>query len=229
MPRLRQAQEEAKHDVLLTIGTDKMEAAKHKPKRGDVREDGMIFWKNTTWLTADKFEQYRKLHAESVKRYTDRNKEKRKIYFDKWYSENKQVHRAIGKSWANKNKETVKKIQKRYYEKNKSKILKTSKEWNKKNPEKYRLLKRTIEGRRRARINQNSKNLTKNQNKIIKCFYEQAQRMESRLGIKFHVDHIVPIALGGMHTPTNLQVLPASLNVKKHAREVYRWSELQLN
>ena len=36
-------------------------------------------------------------------------------------------------------------------------------------------------------------------------------------GIVFHVDHIIPMKLSGLHMETNLQLLPAHLNqVKKN-------------
>jgi len=33
---------------------------------------------------------------------------------------------------------------------------------------------------------------------------------------KFHVDHIIPISLGGEHHPDNIQVVPAKLNLQKN-------------
>jgi len=37
-------------------------------------------------------------------------------------------------------------------------------------------------------------------------------------GEEYHVDHIIPLAKGGLHHPDNLQVLPADLNLKKGAK-----------
>lgn len=33
---------------------------------------------------------------------------------------------------------------------------------------------------------------------------------------EYHVDHIIPISLGGLHHPDNLQYLPKEMNLKKH-------------
>jgi hypothetical protein len=55
--------------------------------------------------------------------------------------------------------------------------------------------------------------------KAIKCFYEIARRVTQCTGIRFEVDHIVPLrgrTVSGLHVPTNLRVIPKSMNSKKH-------------
>lgn len=44
---------------------------------------------------------------------------------------------------------------------------------------------------------------------------EYRKRVSRCLGIEHELDHIVPLALGGMHCPSNLQVLPRSINARK--------------
>lgn len=51
-------------------------------------------------------------------------------------------------------------------------------------------------------------------------FYRVAKLMTRRYGVEFEVDHIVPIAAGGKHHPSNLQVLRRDLNRKKGAKLV---------
>jgi hypothetical protein len=199
----------------MTIVDDKTEK---RHKRGDVREDGKIFWKRTkgknTWLTPDKFEQYRAKHANGVKLYCRRNKQARKEYFDKWYSENRHIHQKLGKEWAKKNRK---------------KVLEYQRTSRSRKPDYYRMKYSFYGSRRRAKMLSVDKPLTKNQEKIIKVFYQQAKRLQKMLGIEFHVDHIVPVSKGGLHVPSNLQVLPASLNMLKSDRMVFRWSQYQPN
>ena len=38
------------------------------------------------------------------------------------------------------------------------------------------------------------------------------------LGANFHMDHIMPLALGGTNTDDNIQLLTATCNLKKHAK-----------
>ena len=45
--------------------------------------------------------------------------------------------------------------------------------------------------------------------------YEAARRVSECLGIKFHVDHIIPLSKDGKHAPHNLQIVPAKWNLSK--------------
>jgi hypothetical protein len=210
----------------MTIVNDKIE---RRHKRGDVREDGKIFWKSNRWLTPEKFEEYRKAHTAEVRRYYSRNSESRKAYTLKWYSENKEAHKQSGYKWASENKEKVKEIQRNFYKKYPERKAASFERWRKNNPIKAKIMACNRVAKRRAKMEGTSAHLNENQLSIVKCFYIQAKRLQERLGIKFHVDHIVPLSKGGMHTPTNLQVLPASLNFRKNCFHIYRWTELQLN
>lgn len=53
---------------------------------------------------------------------------------------------------------------------------------------------------------------------VLLVMYATRKRVSDCTGILHHVDHIVPIAHGGKHTPVNLRVIPAKLNLRKHAK-----------
>jgi 5-methylcytosine-specific restriction endonuclease McrA len=185
-----------------------------KPQRGDIREDGKVFWSNTSkslggkqrWITQEQFARYKETFNKSSKKYYTKNREKI-------------IKRANG--WIKNNKEKVNKA-KRQRRKSNLKILQKEIEYRKKNKH----LRRANNAKRKAIKRQTSAILTTSQKQIISCLYSQATRLEDRFGIKFHVDHIIPLSRGGMHIPTNLQVIPATINISKNCHRVFRWAEL---
>ena len=86
-------------------------------------------------------------------------------------------------------------------------------EWSKNNKS-----RKMANVRKYQAIKRNSKVLCGDSN-IIKVFYDAAKRVGKCIGVKFHVDHIVPLSLGGSHHQNNLQWVPCMWNLSKHNRE----------
>jgi hypothetical protein len=188
-----------------------------KHKRGDVREDGMVFWARyrgtkEIWVTQEKFELNKKRHALQEKKFRDGNENLLKIRRKENRIKNgDHIRKREREWWANNPEKTKVLIQRKY--KNQS-------------PEKRSQIMRVVFANRRARILNQTPNLNEDQKKIIKCFYYQAHRLEKRFGLKFHVDHIIPIARGGLHEPKNLQVIPKKINQQKNAHKIFIWAKL---
>lgn len=180
-----------------------------KVKMGDTREDGMIFWKGSRWLTPEKFTQYKKKQKEyALKFESNTNYRKLKRYKNKkYYQENIE-------------KERLRSIEKynRLSDEKKSEIKERKKKWHIEN-------KSNIKASKERRRQREKSFLSEKQLKTIAVFYTQSKRLSQIFNTKFHVDHIVPLNKGGMHIPSNLQVMPARLNLLKGQNKIFKWSE----
>jgi len=87
----------------------------------------------------------------------------------------------------------------------------------KKNPQKIC----AMASKRRASIrNRTPSWLTTDDFWLIEEAYSLAQMRTKLFGFKWHVDHILPLhgkKVSGFHVPTNLQVIPATVNQRKAA------------
>jgi hypothetical protein len=185
-------------------------------RRGYIREDGKIFWvkvkrKYDIWITKEKYEEYKRLQREYNNKYSrkeDYYKNKR-INNKEYYQNNIEKERKRGKDKRDRmTKEQLEKLKE--YKRN----------WHKKN-----VFKKMVSKHRRRELEKNNAPLTKNQAAIIATFYKQSKRLKKRLGIEFHVDHIIPLFMGGKHDPCNLQVIPARINLQKSYSKIFRWAE----
>lgn len=108
--------------------------------------------------------------------------------------------------------------------------VRRAREWNIKNPEAIRVCRKnwkvhnkhkinSYTAKRRAKlINATPKWLKKEQLQEIEGFYESARERYLETGVRFHVDHIVPLngkTVCGLHVPWNLQILPEKENLSK--------------
>ena len=115
----------------------------------------------------------------------------------------------------------------RYYEKNKD-IVKAKaqarplehqrrykEKYRKANPEKARIV---CNARRRRYREATPSWLTTEQKDNIKQLYIEAQKLTELTGVRYEVDHIIPLIndiVCGLHVPWNLQVIPKLENLKK--------------
>lgn len=121
-----------------------------------------------------------------------------------------------------------KEYHKKWYEANKEKIIKRTSQYNLINKENHLNYRRTAYKNNRAkeilraaiRENRIKQHQTPSWADLteINTIYKQATRRSLIEGIKYHVDHIIPLngdLVSGLHVPDNLQVIPASLNLSK--------------
>lgn len=166
-------------------------------KFGDVRADGMIFYKYRQPLQLKK---------------------------DGFYSEHWLSKQAFDKqtqnrnNWVLKNPSKVYNYIKNWRKNNPNSVAKISKRYRNNNPEKNALF---CAKRRAENIKATPKWLTKEHLEQIEDFYIIAKMFQLYTGQQYHVDHIVPLRgknVSGLHTPWNLQVILAKENLSKGNR-----------
>ncbi len=136
-----------------------------------------------------------------------------KEYHQKRYLDNKEKMLAQSKRWAEENKEKRNAISQKWRDDNRDAFRLSCKKSTKKNIDK----KLSNNAKRRSlRI---QRTVAWANEKEIQKHYAFAKFMEwITLGIKYHVDHIVPLQgknVCGLHTHDNLQVIRATQNLKK--------------
>lgn len=188
----------------------------------------MVFWaygngypNNEYWITPEKFNDIYKKRQETTKKNYEENKEKRSIQRKERRKNNREQYLLVAKTGRERNKEKIREYFRNYHKNHKDKIALANKKWRQKN---WARMSGLLAKYRTKKTSQ-TPDLSKESKMIITSLFEQAQRLSKTLGIPFEVDHINPISLGGTHAPSNLQVIPRSVNRKKHNKKIFVWSE----
>jgi hypothetical protein len=130
------------------------------------------------------------------------------------------VYRKYGRDHYAANAEKISAKHRAYVSCNKDKILAGKKAYRDANPEKVAY----EAALRRSTVQRKTPSwLTMDDLWIIKEVYALAKLRTEMTGFKWHVDHIIPLrgkTVSGLHVPTNLQVIPAKVNLKKGATYV---------
>lgn len=140
----------------------------------------------------------------AVKR--EANRDKSRAYFkERWHSIPLEERKERKRKW---------------YDANREKAIAYTAQWERDNPEQAKAIKEIVSHRRRTRIRKSDGSFTQADLKAIlsaqshKCAY---CRIDLRKA-KRHLDHIMPLVLGGSNDKTNLQYLCAGCNLSKGAK-----------
>ena len=132
----------------------------------------------------------------------------------RWRAENPERARAIARKWQGENLKKRRAHNRKSYAKN----INARRERRR---EKYALNPAAAfagDARRRARKANATVPLTWLEKLRIEELYEIAKARTVQTGVEHHVDHDRPLALGGLHHPDNMMVIPAAVNLAKGAR-----------
>lgn len=140
----------------------------------------------------------------------------------KYYAEHKDACLARQKKWVNNNKESIKAYRTEWNAANQDYISKYNasrsermKKYRAENPSSSRIHRLN----RRARKKKNGGILSIGlADKLFKLQKGKCPCCGKPLGNDYHMDHRMPLALGGANEDSNMQLLTATCNLQKHAK-----------
>lgn len=144
--------------------------------------------------------------------WEERNPDKVASYRANHYAKHASSVLAKQAAYRANNPDCVRATQERYYAANKEKKSTYRRQWVEAN--RYRV--RTYNHARRvANVGKLSADIVNRlvSQQIGKCVY-----CDKQLGAKYHIDHRIPLALGGTNTDENIQLLCRTCNLKKGAK-----------
>lgn len=153
-------------------------------------------------------EDYKARNAIRAKLWYEKNREKALARINAQAKLKKSQKAEYDKQYYLKNKEKKRLYYEEWYAKDPSKAIDNVRSWRKEHPVEHSL----HNGARRAKTNG------------VKIVKEEIHNWESRvcplcnkiIEDKHHIDHIVPLSMGGKHEVTNLQLTHPVCNLRKH-------------
>jgi len=182
---------------------EEFDALPTKRKSGEVRADGYLFSSYGPQVLKDGTLTIREIWS------SPRSFRKSRDSVAKYYRKNKiELNR--------KRKEKLRAGYGNYRE--------TQKEGHRRFRERNRAARSTAQKERNALTLGFYRQLPEQKRLMIDAFYDCARRVTECTGIKHQVDHIAHIFGDGWHVPSNLQVVPQSVNIRK-GRNAFVYAE----
>jgi len=168
--------------------------------------------------------RWRAINAEAVREYrreyAKKNRQRLADYLRGWYVANRvqAIQYASDARAANPVKISAAKAA--YYRRNKERLLRATRAWRLANPEKHRLSNQKRYARKASGVGLSpgivQKLLSLQRGRCACCGIKLS---------KYHLDHIVPLALGGRHEDSNMQLLTPSCNARKGAKSPEKFAK----
>lgn len=136
----------------------------------------------------------------------------------RWRDKNRDRVLAALRSYHERNREKRNAYSLRYNEANRERLAEYGRNWARQNKD----LSRAAASRRRAALLQATPAWGDELTRLVTAeAADLAQRRESEFGFAWHIDHEIPLRgrnVCGLHVWNNLQVIPASVNIRKTNR-----------
>lgn len=162
---------------------------------------------------------YRAAHPDRAKAssaaWRAANPDKVKAKGSAYYLANKEYINARNSAWSAANQEKRKACSAAYYAANKEYESVRSAAYRAANPEKNRIREHNRRARKREAGGKLSPDLAA---KLFKLQRGKCACCGKPLGNDYHLDHRMPLALGGTNTDDNMQLLRSICNLQKHAK-----------
>lgn len=162
-------------------------------------------------------------------KYRADNSEKSKAYQSAYHAAHKAKRNKAAKERYEKNIDTERSRSASYYVNNKDKERERKSNSYKANPQKYnarskawaaenpRLVRVHVQNRRARKKNADGKLSRGLAERLFKLQRGKCACCGRQLGNKYHLDHIMPLSLGGANIDSNMQLLRPTCNQQKHA------------
>lgn len=147
--------------------------------------------------------------------YRSKNKDKVQATITAWRKANPEKTKAAYAAHYAANRERVLKRQAAYRATNAAKRRASSAAWAKANPEARRINRQNRDAKERANGGTLSKGLAE---KLLRLQKGKCACCGESLGDTYHLDHVMPIKLGGLNVDANIQLLRDVCNMKKSAK-----------
>lgn len=184
-------------------------------KRVEKAEDANL--KNREYYAANKVKllermrAYRKAHPHVEQNYAKRNKPRILAYAKRYRTENSDKVKIANKAWRDRNVERQIEFRRR----TKDQTAAKGKIYRLNNPYRSTI---TNNNRRAALLAAGGKLSPGLRVKLFALQKGKCACCGEPLGAKYHLDHIMPLALGGENEDRNIQLLRATCNAQKHAK-----------
>lgn len=156
---------------------------------------------------------------ERSKKWADQNSEKRKKVGRDWYHRNAESQRAASRERYKNNPHNKRKKDLERYHSNPQKQKDAVNRRKERDPEGWKLSAINRQHNRRARVRLSGGKLSNGiVEKLITMQNGLCACCSQPLNGKYHLDHIMPLALGGTNTDDNVQLLLPRCNLSKGAK-----------